>query len=257
MKKDEKYEKTKNMSYTNLQEIKTQDFVSDFYEEKRYATSYSRAYHYWWSQKMISFAQPQGRILDNGCGTGHFAEFLKGFDVIGLDISTGMLKYAKKRYKKVVHGDAQNLPFPNEYFETVLARSLLHHLSGPYQGVSEIYRVLVPGGRVIFSDTLNSILSNLPRKILKKGKHFSQGHKNFHKSEIIDIISSKLTIKKVYYFGYIAYPLLGFPDIMNIYKYFPAKKIITPLLIKTDELISKIPIINQQAYGIMILAEKK
>jgi len=247
-------EKIKN---TNSQEIETQDFVSDFYEEKRYTLSYSRAYHHWWSQKMISFVRPQGRILDNGCGIGHFAEFLGGFDVIGLDISTEMLKYARKRYKKVVQGDAQNLPFPNEYFDTVLARSLLHHLPDPYQGVSEICRVLVPGGRVIFSDTLNSILSNLPRKVLKRGQHFSLEHKNFHKSKIIDIVGSKLTIEKIYYFGYIAYPLLGFPDIINIYKYFPVKKFITPLLIKIDELISNIPIINQQAYGIMILAKKK
>jgi ubiquinone/menaquinone biosynthesis C-methylase UbiE len=244
------------MNYTKLPEIETQDLVSDFYEGKRYTLSYSWAYHQWWSRKMLSFIQPKGRILDNGCGTGHFSEFLKGLDVTGLDISARMLGYARKRYQKVIQGDAQNLPFTNDYFDLVLAKGLLHHLPNPQRGVTEIYRVLRKGGEVVFSDTLNSILTNLPRRILKRSKHFSQEHKNFKRSEIIKIIDSKLSIEEIYYFGYLAYPLLGFPDIINIYKYFPAKKIVTPLLIKIDELISKIPFLNRQACGIIILARK-
>ena len=174
----------------------------------------------------------------------------------GLDISARMLGYARKRYQKVIQGDAQNLPFTNDYFDLVLAKGLLHHLPNPQRGVTEICRVLKKGGEVVFSDTLNSVLTSLPRRILKRSKHFSQEHKNFKRSETIKIINSKLSIEKVYYFGYLAYPLLGFPDIINIYKYFPAKKIITPLLIKIDELISKIPLLNRQAFGIIILARK-
>ena len=245
------------MTHLNQQEIKVQDRVSDYYEDKRYALSYSRAYHNWWSQKMLSLVQLRGRILDNGCGTGHFADFLKDFEVVGLDISSGMLKYARRRYSKVVQGDSQNLPFPDNYFEVVLARSLLHHLPDPERGLAEIKRVLKPGGQAVFSDTLNSILTNLPRKILNRGEHFSAGHRNFHRAEILKIISSKLTVKEVYYFGYLAYPLLGFPDVINLYKYFPAKKIMTPLLIKIDQLISRIPLISRQACGIMVSAVKK
>ncbi len=54
-------------------ESKIQDFVSDYYEEYRYQKRYSRSYHDWWNNKMLSFVSLNGRILDNGCGTGNSA----------------------------------------------------------------------------------------------------------------------------------------------------------------------------------------
>jgi len=240
-------------------EKKVQDYVAKDYEEKRYAKNYSLAYQDWWSKKMIDLVGPEGKILDNGCGTGYFADrFLREYDVMGIDVSEEMVRYAQKRMKKVIQGDAQNLPFEDNIFDVVIARSLLHHLASPEQGVKEIKRVLKNGGRVIFVETISSFLSNLPRKILyKKSKHFSKEHKNFKEKELLRLIDSELKIKKKYYFGYLAYPLLGFSDILDLYKYIPFKFIFTPLLIKLDELISETPLIKKQAWGIMILAEKR
>jgi len=240
-----------------FEEIKIQDRVSEFYENKRYAKSYSLAYQEWQVKNMIlPFLDLKSPILDNGCGTGFMARFLKGYEVIGLDISPKMLGYAKKHYKKVVLGNAQKLPFSDSFFQIVINKGLLHHLSEPSQAVSEIHRVLKDNGQAIFLETLHSLLSAIPRIFLKRGQHFSLSHKNFKEKELKEIISPEFEIEKVYYYGYLAYPLLGFPDIFDIYKFFPFKNSLTPLFIKFDQIIAKTPFINRQAWGIIVLARK-
>ncbi len=237
-------------------ECKVQNQVAKFYEEIRYKLPYSRAYHQWLFNKMINLVQAKGKILDDGCGTGYLAEFLSNCEIIGIDISPEMIKQAKKRLNYAIVGNAENLPFKDNYFDTVFARALLHHLSNPSQGVGEINRVLKPGGRVVFLDTLDSPLGHWPRKLMQNTKHFSSSHKNFTREEIENIVSSSLKIIKIEYVGYLGYALLGFPDVFDIYKFFPFKKILTPLLIKLDEILSKFFLINRLALGIIIVAQK-
>lgn len=241
-------------------EIKTQDFVADFYEKVRYEKEYSRKYHNFWFGKMVKMASPRGLVLDAGCGTGEMMEFLKenNFEnFIGYDISFNMLVHAKKRAEKLVCADAENLPFADNSFDVIYARALLHHLFNVPKALSEIKRVLKPDGEVVFADTNKSFINDLPRKIMNKGEHFAESHRNFKSSEIIEFIKKDFEIKEVYYFGYIAYPLLGFPDMVNIYRFFPFKKILTPSLIFIDKIISQIPIVKKLAFGIMIGVRKR
>lgn len=96
-------------------------------------------------------------ILDVGCGFGEFAGvFFKSKVEMGLDISWKELVSAKKtnKYKKLVWVDAKELPFGDNYFRTVLSVSVLEHIKDVEDVVSEIYRVLAPGGKLIF--TVNS-----------------------------------------------------------------------------------------------------
>lgn len=237
-------------------EIETQDYVSEYYEEIRYKLSYSVKYHDWWSKRMLSFLTQKGRVLDDGCGTGTMLELLSDVNVVGLDISEKMLTKAKKRGKKIVRGDSQRLPFADCTFDVVLARGLLHHLSDPSKGVDEIHRVSKWGGEVLVVDTNRSVLSTLPRKIINKGEHFSKEHKNFSDKQLIAMLMRKLQIEKVYYFGYIAYPLIGFPDLVSIFKHVPFKTLTERILIRLDELISMIPVLRKQSWGIMIKASK-
>jgi len=250
------------LSYKKIQskddEVKIQDYVSEFYEKKRYAKSYSLAYHGWWAKKMLSFLHLKSPVLDNGCGTGFMTRFLEGYEVVGLDISPKMVELAKGGYSRVVLGDSQNLPFEDQSFQIVINRGLLHHLPDPKKGVSEMSRVLKKGGEAVFAEPTLNFFSFLPRKLLKRSQHFSHLHKNFKEKELEKIIGSQLKIEKVYYFGYLAYLLLGFPDIFDMYRFFPFKKVVTPLLIRFDESISKIPILNSKTcWGVMILARKQ
>ena len=244
-------------------ELEIQDTVSDYYENIRYNRKYSKAYQLWWTRKMLSFIKPEnlkGKILDNGCGIGsHFEELSKHSEfLVGLDMSEQMIHKARRRMDRSILGDSQRLPFGNEHFDLVFSRSLLHHLPDPESSISEIARVLKHNGEAVFSDTNSSILSSIPRKIAKKeGKHFSDSHKDFNDKELIRIIGSHLKIEKVYYFGYLAYPLLGFPDVTDVFRFFPCKNFLTSFLIKVDEALSEIPLVNNQGWGIIIKTAKK
>jgi ubiquinone/menaquinone biosynthesis C-methylase UbiE len=239
-------------------EIDIQNYVSQFYEESRYQKDYSLLYHKWWNKKMLSFVSVNGKVLDNGCGTGIMGSTLSDAPelLVGLDISINMLKYAKCRLDKIVHGDSQKLPFQDNSFNVVIGRSLLHHLPDPFQGLKEMARVLKNNGEMIIVDTNNSILSHVPRIIANKGKHFSDDHKNMSHKELIHMIQQLFIVETVYFFGYLAYPI-GFPDVFDIGKYLPSPIHNTKTLIKIDELISRIPLLRTQSWGIMIKGIKK
>ncbi|ASJ09324.1 ubiquinone biosynthesis protein UbiE [Thermococcus siculi] len=97
-----------------------------------------------------------GRALDLGCGTGNYTLELKrrGFDVIGLDASEGMLEIARSKGLNCVRGDAYNLPFPDNSFDLVLSVTMFEFIHEPEKVVREIHRVLKPGGEVLIG-TMN------------------------------------------------------------------------------------------------------
>ncbi|WP_148882056.1 class I SAM-dependent methyltransferase [Thermococcus aciditolerans] len=98
----------------------------------------------------------RGRALDLGCGTGNYTLELKrmGFDVVGLDASEGMLRVARSKGLNCVRGDAYSLPFPDGSFDLVLSVTMFEFIHEPEKVISEIYRVLRPGGEAVIG-TMN------------------------------------------------------------------------------------------------------
>jgi len=94
-------------------------------------------------------------ILDAGCGTGWLMTFLagKGFNVIGLDISRNSLKVAQKSFSKnkVVLGSVNRIPFPNNFFGTVILFDVLEHVKEISTVLSEVRRVTKKGGHILIS----------------------------------------------------------------------------------------------------------
>jgi ubiquinone/menaquinone biosynthesis C-methylase UbiE len=239
-------------------EIETQEIASGYYEEKRYREPHSRYYHDWWTSRLLSLVDVRGRILDNGCGTGILFQTLpeSRYDIIGLDISAGMLRHARSRARRLVLGDGQNLPFPDGSFDLVIARSLLHHLPYPLIGLREMARILKKGGEMVAADTNSSLVSALPRLLAKRTRHFSEHHKNFTAAEIVEMAREVFAVDKIRFFGYLAYPL-GFPDIMNLGRLVPRPLAVTKALTGLDEIISSIPLIRTQSWGIMIKGTRR
>lgn len=94
----------------------------------------------------------QGTLIDVGCGNG---KFLKRFAVerpdlqlVGLDIAPGMLAGIPAC---TVLGDAHRLPFPDDVASVVLVAHMLYHVDDIDQVLSEVRRVLRPGGIVVAS----------------------------------------------------------------------------------------------------------
>lgn len=95
------------------------------------------------------------KVLDIGSGPGHIASHLTklGASVTGVDFSPRMVEVARKKYPQITfeQADAEELPFEAGYFDTVVANYVVHHLARPEKVLSEVYRVLKPGGRFAFA----------------------------------------------------------------------------------------------------------
>jgi SAM-dependent methyltransferase len=91
------------------------------------------------------------RTLDVGCGEGRVGRALadEGHRLTGIDSSPTLVGLAREAggYEEVVCGDAATLPWKAESFDLALAFMSLHDIDALADTVSEIARVLVPGGR--------------------------------------------------------------------------------------------------------------
>ncbi|MCJ7691884.1 MAG: methyltransferase domain-containing protein [Sedimentisphaerales bacterium] len=235
-------------------DIEVQDRVAIEYENKRYQGQYSRRYHDWWTGRMLSRVNTDGRILDNGCGIGLLFERLDPCRVVGLDLSIEMLRRASKYSDQLVLGSSEQLPFKDDSFDMVFCRSLIHHLPNPCEAVREMHRVLKPGGEVVLVETNSSLISTIPRIIANRGEHFSEEHKNLSKKLLFELFGPYFKVDEVSYFGYIAYPLIGFPDIINAFRFFPFKSVSYSLLMGIDTVLSHIPLIRTQSWAILMKA---
>jgi len=238
-------------------EVEVQDAVASCYEGARYKNPWSRRYHAWWTKLMIAHLDRPGRILDNGCGTGELSEAMPDAEITGLDISSEMVRIAGKRCWRTLIGDGQNLPFVDVSFDAIVARSLLHHLPNPTLGLSEMARVLKSGGEVVTVDTNRSFISVLPRLMAGHTSHFSSEHKNFNARELTALFSEHFDVINVRFFGFVGYPILGFPDLIDCFRYFPAKEFSYRALMGVDETLARIPLIRSQAWAVLIKARKK
>ncbi len=96
------------------------------------------------------------RMLDVCCGSGivggSFGDRVEY--KIGLDITPQMRQLASTRLNEVREGSVYDIPFPEASFDIVVTREVLHLLPEAPQALSEMLRVLRPGGQVIFGQTV-------------------------------------------------------------------------------------------------------
>jgi ubiquinone/menaquinone biosynthesis C-methylase UbiE len=149
-----------NYESATYREVRIETYGEDFGQTSWVTTEESNAIPQLLGLRSDSF------VLELGCGSGgyalHLAEKL-GCRLIGLDINepgvrnANQLALAKGLASRVRFEQcdaSKNLPFDDNTFDAVFSNDVLCHLPGRLGVLIEIFRILNPGGRMLFSDAL-------------------------------------------------------------------------------------------------------
>lgn len=123
------------------------------YQREQYAKG-GLGVRYWDYRDSSAFNYIKGNdILDAGCGEGITLEklvnrFPQG-KIVGIDTEAENIDICRQHNLPVQSGSVYDIPFADKSFDTVLFSEVIEHLDHPEQALSEIARVLRPGGRVI------------------------------------------------------------------------------------------------------------
>jgi len=159
--------------------------------------------------KLLEKAMPQ-LVLDMATGTADFAletMRLQPRQIIGLDISEGMLEIGRQKVKKrglekviQLHlGDSENIQYPDNHFDAITAAFGVRNFENLEKGLSEMHRVLKPGGTVVILEF------SKPQQFPMK-----QGY-NFYFKHILPVFG-KLISKDTAAYTYLPESVQAFPD---------------------------------------------
>jgi ubiquinone/menaquinone biosynthesis C-methylase UbiE len=109
------------------------------------------------------FRRMEGRVLFVAVGTGlDVKHFPPNLEIVAIDISDEMLRRAAPRCRRyagnlrLVQGDALNLCFPDDSFDTVVTSCTMCSVPNPGRALEEIHRVLRPGGKLLMFEHMRS-----------------------------------------------------------------------------------------------------
>ncbi len=154
--------------------------------ENDYRTADNEAFYELAFDEIVRTLQPEpgSRILDAGCGVGaHSARLARrGFNVQAIDFSANVLEQARSNLQaQGLIGQVQlqresltELSFPDGSFPTILCWGVIMHVPHVDQAVTELARVLAPGGTLVVSESnmrsLQSVAFRIAKRILRREK---------------------------------------------------------------------------------------
>ncbi|HMI99981.1 MAG TPA: class I SAM-dependent methyltransferase [Gaiellaceae bacterium] len=122
---------------------------------------------------------PRGVAIDAGCGTGRHTAYLAslGHTVIGVDSSSAMLEHAREKVPdgEFHEADLHDLPLPDDHVDLVVCALALVHVPDLEPVLTELVRVLRPGGDLVISDQ-RGLIPGLALPVVKAGPDGSPGY---------------------------------------------------------------------------------
>jgi ubiquinone/menaquinone biosynthesis C-methylase UbiE len=99
---------------------------------------------------ILRYIEPGQRLLDAGCGRylKMCNDLSRTVQAVGIDLEPE-LATDNTKHPFGIRGDVNHLPFPSEYFDIVISRSVVEHLDDPIAAFREFFRVLRPGGTLV------------------------------------------------------------------------------------------------------------
>ncbi len=155
---------------TKLAQVLYHDWEAETYDEKWSISFDERCIDYArgrFDAVAADESLPYERAMELGCGTGFFLLNLLQSGVAKkgsvTDLSPGMVKVALRNAENLgldVDGrvaDAERIPYDDNTFDLVVGHAVLHHIPDVEQALSEVLRVLKPGGRFVFAGEPSTI----------------------------------------------------------------------------------------------------
>lgn len=250
---------------------------------------FENSWFYYCYLTFIKLQDRSGKILDVGCGDGYFisnlynkSNYLYAVDVRRKEIDKAKKKYRYVKFQNIKVGD--KLPFENDCFDVVTLFHVLEHIDSEKRIISEIERVLKPGGILYlsspyrglftFADTANlryrfpllhklfvqlflgkneyneRFISNAEEKIFGDCSLNRTWHKHYKEDDIKKLLEGKLAIIEFKKFS------LFMPFLLvlgNIWNYFFRKPIILiNFFIKMDNRLN----CGELSYNFWVMAKK-
>ena len=142
-------------------------------------------------------------VLDVGTSTGTNLRMLRDIgyrNVVGLDYSAEAIAFCEsKGFGPVEQGDIRAMPFAPESFDLVLATDIIEHIDDDAKALSEIARVLKPGGLVLITVPAFPSLWGLQDRV-------AQHKRRYRRPQLLARISGAgLNVESSYHFNYVLF----------------------------------------------------
>lgn len=243
-------------------------------------------YYHDYFKKWLYQLNPGEVILEVGAGAGHDLIPLlnRGYNLVESDISFSSIRSVKQkinnqypRFKNqliYLVADGQNLPLANSLVDAVFMVATFHHFDNPQKALVELVRVSKPGGLIILAMEPSRLMMSFT-KIFRnfKSLRIYQGHSKadethrgytkqnfqslgFARDKFLISNFQVLKIKRVWLLlGFLHYGLEGLFRLLKLKKRLVAPRWFEWLLLIIDEILLKIPIINQLNWHWIIIAK--
>lgn len=153
--------------------------------------------------KTLQFQPAPGEYLDLGCGPGiltsFISKFMPGYNSMGIDFSPEMVQYASLSFPKIrwMRADIRSLPLEDAKFDFITCCNVLIHLRDSREAMSEIFRVLKPGGRVLIFNPNDSTFQGPPLFLQMIREHAKTHPGNRFVMDSLESVSKEVGFKTI------------------------------------------------------------